>query len=96
MEAAEGQRGMFKGQMKVQARPRQACMPMNGFSPLSKGNATESYAQRESTGNVILATAQILRADPCPSKIDKLIITLLQIHEVHSYTCTYTEREHIK
>lgn len=62
--------------------------PQTTLSPLHKGRP-----HMEQMGNIILAAIQIVRADACLSKVYKLILILLETHEVHSYTCAYTQRK---
>lgn len=94
LEAAEGQgRVKCKRQMRVWLDHAMPCTLMNDFSPLSKGEAAKGSANR-----VRASSSQILRADPCPSKIYKLIITLLKMHEVYFYSdmCAHTSKKGIK
>lgn len=66
--------------------------PRTTSSPLSKGRPLK-VLHKEYMGNIILAAIQSVRADACPSKVYRLIITLLQIHEAHSHACVYIHRK---
>lgn len=57
--------------------------PRMTLSPMSKGRPLK-FLHKEQMGNITLAAVQILRADACLSEVYKLILTLLQTHEVHS------------